>query len=230
MTTCELLAFQHLLAQLSPKRSLEIGTYKGGSLQFMSHYSSYVDSIDIDSSVYAALGSCFGNVTFHVGDSAELLPSILRSASEAGEPVSFVLIDGDHSKEGVKRDINALLSVTPSCELVVLMHDAFNPDCRSGILSADWRHCRFVHELEIDFIPGVYHQDTYDTAAARTMWGGFACALLKPEPREGELVISQRQQGLFDAVLLQSSHASLQRNLFQRVKSRLRTLVTSCSK
>jgi hypothetical protein len=230
MTTCEQIALNHMVAVFRHRRAVEVGTYKGGSLQVLSHYFKHVDSIDIDPSIPSTLGDQFPNVTFHTGDSAQLLPSALRAASEESDPVGFVLIDGDHSTEGVRRDINALLSVPPSCELVVLMHDAFNPDCRAGILAANWQGSPYVHEVEIDYIPGVYHQHAYDTAAARTMWGGFACALLKPEPRQCDLVISQRQQGLFEAVLLQSSHAPQRRTLLQRAKTRARTLFTTLSR
>lgn len=108
--------------------------------------------------------------------------------------------------------------------MVVLMHDAFNPDCRSGILSANWQLRPHVHEVEIDYIPGVYHQQAYDTAAARTMCGGFACALLNPEPRHGDLVISQRQQHLFEAVFLQSTHAPKHPRALQRSKARMRSI------
>jgi hypothetical protein len=225
-----MLSLKQILEFLSPKRALEIGTYRGGSLQVLSRFCRYVESIDINPSIPDDLGHLFGNVTFHTGNSAELLPSVLRAGSKSSDPVDFVLIDGDHSTEGVRRDINALLSVPPSCDIVVLMHDTFNPDCRAGILSANWQLCLHVHEVEIDYIPGVYHQHAYDTAAARTMWGGFACALLMPEHRQGDLVISQRQQGLFEAVLLQSSHAPQRRTLLQRAKSRARTLFTSLSR
>jgi hypothetical protein len=228
--TCEWMVLQHILSGWRPKRAIEVGTYRGGSLQVLAHFCEHVDSIDIDSSIADALAGRFTNVTFHTGNSGELLPSVLRSNAHDREPVGFILIDGDHSTEGVRCDINSLLSVTPSCAPVVLMHDAFNPDCRAGILSANWQLCPHVHELEIDYIPGVYHQHAYDTAAARTMWGGFACALLKPEPRQGDLVISQRQQGLFVAVLLQTSHAPQRRTLLQRAKSRARTLYTSLSR
>jgi hypothetical protein len=224
MTTCEILALDKILEFLSPQRALEIGTYRGGSLRVLSRFCRHVDSIDIDPSIPVRLGHLFSNVTFHIGKSADLLPCVLRAASEACNPVGFVLIDGDHSSEGVRRDINALLSVPPSCEMVVLMHDAFNPDCRAGILSANWQLCPHVHDVEIDYIPGVYHQQAYDTAAARTMWGGFACALLKPEPRQGDLLISQRQQGLFEAVFLQSSHAPKQPTALQRSKARMRSI------
>jgi len=230
MTTCEWMALQHILSGLRTKRAVEVGTYKGGSLQVLAHFCECVDSIDIDPSIANSLANLFCNVTFHTGSSAELLPSVLRSDGKGCEPVGFVLIDGDHSTEGVRRDINAVLSVPPSCEMVVLMHDAFNPDCRAGILSANWQLCPHVHEVEIDYIPGVYHQHAYDSAAARTMWGGFACALLKPEARQGDLVISQRQKGLFEAVLLQSSHAPQRRTLLQRAKTRVRTLFTSLAR
>ena len=225
MTTCEWMALQHILSGLRPKRAIEVGTYEGGSLQVLAHFCEHVDSIDIDSSIADVLAGRFTNVTFHTGTSGDLLPSVLRSNAQDREPVGFVLIDGDHSTEGVRRDINALLSVPPSCEIVALMHDAFNPDCRAGILSADWQRCPFVHEVEVDYIPGVYHQQAYDTAAARTMWGGFACALLQPEPRHSDLVVPQRQQGLFESVLLQSSHAPIRQTFFQNAKKRARALL-----
>jgi hypothetical protein len=225
MTACEWIALQHILAGLHTKRAIEVGTYKGGSLQVLAHFCDHVHSIDIDPSIADKLGPRFTNVTFYTGNSAELLPSVLRSNAQNREPVGFILIDGDHSTEGVRRDINAILSMPPSGDLVLLMHDAFNPDCRAGILSANWQICPYVHEVEIDYIPGVYHQQTFDTAAARTMWGGFACALLKPEPRHGDLVISQRQQGLFEAVLMQSSHAPQKPTFLQRSKLRIRTLL-----
>jgi len=225
MTACEQFALQHVLELSTSRRSLEIGTYKGGSLQVLARYSRHVDSIDIDPSIPNALGHLFRNVTFHTGRSDEILPSVLRSANEAKDPIGFILIDGDHSTEGVCRDVNAVLSVKPTCNLIVLMHDAFNPACRAGIVSANWQLCPYVHEIEIDFIPGVYHQQAYDTAAARTMWGGFACALLQPRPRQGDLVISQRQRGLFEAVLKQSSHVSPRPSKLQRAKAHLRPLL-----
>jgi 23S rRNA U2552 (ribose-2'-O)-methylase RlmE/FtsJ len=230
MTTCEQIALLHILATLRPQRAIEIGTYQGGSLQILAHFCKHVESIDIDPSIPNALSHRFSNVTFHVGSSFDRMPSALREAVHSHEPVDFVLIDGDHSTEGVRRDINALLSVPPACEMVVLMHDAFNPDCRSGIVSANWQLCPNVHEVEIDYIPGVYHQQAYDTAASRTMWGGFACALLKPQRRQGDLVISQRQQGLFEAVLKQSSHASARPSSFKRAQARARSLLTKLSR
>ena len=225
MTACDWIALQHILSGLNTKNAIEVGTCQGGSLQVLAHFCERVNSIDIDPLIVDTLGARFSNVTFHTGNSAELLSSVLRSESQGCDSVGFVLIDGDHSTEGVRRDINALLSVPPLCEMVVLMHDAFNPDCRAGILTANWQGSPYVHEVEIDYIPGVYHQHAYDTAAARTMWGGFACALLKPDPRQGDLVISQRQQGLFEAVFLQSSHATKKSSHLRSATIRVRTLL-----
>jgi hypothetical protein len=223
MTSCEQFALQQLLGKLKPANSIEVGTYKGGSLQVLSALCAEVDSIDIDPTVSKLLAGQFSNVNFHTGNSSELLPELLEGHTAKGKPVGFVLIDGDHSTEGVRRDINAILSVKPQTTLLVLMHDAFNPGCRQGILTAAWKECPFVHELEVDWIPGVYHEHAYDTAAPRTMWGGFALALLKPEARPGPLMISERQRGLFEAVYKVSSHTHSPHALLRRFKGRLRS-------
>lgn len=119
-------------------------------MQVLARLCKLVDSFVIEPSVSEVLRPRFSNDTFYTGNSAELLPSVLRCFSELSDPVSFVLIDCDHTTECVRRDINALLSVPPSCEMVVLMHDDFNPDCRADILSEDWQQCPFVHEVEVD--------------------------------------------------------------------------------
>jgi hypothetical protein len=191
----------------------------------LSHYFRHAETIHIDPPFLFVFGSHCRKVTFHAGHSAEFLPPALLSGIDASEPAIFLLIDGDHKRKGVRRRIHAHLSVTPSYELAVLMHYASNPDCRAGILYANWQPCSCLHELEIVFISGVYHQQAFDTATANSMWSDFSFALLKPEPREGDLVISQRQQGLFEAVLLQSSHASQQHSLFQMANARVRKLV-----
>jgi hypothetical protein len=87
------------------------------------------------------------------------------------------------------------------------MHDSFNPACREGMRSADWAGCSHVHSVELDYIPGVYHEQAYDTAAARTMWGGFACAIMEAEHRVGGLTVLESQRGLFEAVYRDSAHA-----------------------
>lgn len=208
MTNCERFALQDLLRRIKPETSLEIGTYRGGSLQVISHFSQRVISLDIDPTVPERMGSRFSNVTFRVGPSQELLPSVLAECTANGSSIEFVLVDGDHSTAGVRRDIEALLRYIPKKRCVVIMHDSFNPACREGIRTAPWAACPYVKWVDLDFIPGIYHQHAYDTAEARTMWGGFACAVLEPVPRVGDLVVRESQRGLFEAVRAVSVHAA----------------------
>ena len=49
MSRAEKYCLINLLENLKPEYSIEIGTYKGGSLQVLSKYSKKVYSIDIDS-------------------------------------------------------------------------------------------------------------------------------------------------------------------------------------
>lgn len=206
MTTCEKSVFKQVVRDVAPQVAVEVGTYKGGSLQVLHAMSQEVVSIDIDPSVGERLSPLFPRAQFRSGESAKVLPEVLREVTEAGRAIAFILIDGDHTRTGVQRDIESLLHWQPTCECVVLMHDSFNPECRAGICSADWQSSRFVHDVEVDYVPGIFHEVAFDTAAARTMWGGFARAVLRPTGRRGALEVKTSQQGLFEAVYKASSH------------------------
>lgn len=208
MAAGERSVLQVMLQRAAPALSVEVGTYEGGSLQVMSEYSGEVISLDIDPGVEAALAGHFRNVTFWIGDSGSLLPKLVSELNSAGRNVGFVLIDGDHSAEGVRRDIESVLRLAVRERLVILMHDSFNPDCRRGMLAANWAGNPHVHMVEIDFVSGSFHKEAIDTAQERSMWGGFACAVLEPEPRTHELVVGQRQRALYDAVYPLSVHAT----------------------
>lgn len=206
MTNWERMAFIHILDMARPEVAIEVGTYKGGSLQVLSHYASWVYSIDIDPFVAKNLDGKFDNVAFRSGDSSDILEGLLSNKSKSSK-VTFILIDGDHSEEGVRKDISAILNWHPAKECIVLMHDSFNPDCRKGILTSHWNSNPYIHDVEVDFVPGIYHELAYDTAAPNTMWGGFARAVLKPFPRKGNsLDIKTSQQRLYEAVYRISSH------------------------
>lgn len=219
MTTCEKFSLVRSLQNLRPEVAIEVGTYQGGSLQVISQYASEVVSIDIDSTVSERLSGLFRNVQFLTGDSSNLLSHTLHSYTGSNKKVEFILIDGDHTTEGVKRDIKALLEWQPKADCVVLIHDAFNPGCREGIRSAGWESSSYVHSVELDYVPGIYHEYAYDTAQAKSMWGGFARAILRQTPRSGGLEILAAQQGLFNAVYAVSSHRGL--NLVQRIKRKI---------
>jgi len=223
MTAWERFALQGLLRRLRPSLSLEIGTYKGGSLQVLSRFSKSVISVDIDPEVVIRLGGKFPNVEFRSGDSTHVVPHLVREINTHKKPLTFVLVDGNHKGSGVRRDIEALLELKPQQEVVLILHDSFNPGCREGMRTANWAKSPFVNYVELDFIPGVYHYESYDTAEPRTMWGGFACAVLLPQQRSGKLEIKESQRGLHEAVKRDSRHrfdeaGRLKRRLLQVVE------------
>jgi hypothetical protein len=223
MTNCERFALSSLLKRLQPKLSLEIGTYMGGSLQVLAHYSEAVISVDIDPDVANRLADKFPNVEFRSGDSSRLLPDLVRELNKQKRPVGFVLIDGDHSADGVRRDIEALLDLQPQQQLVFILHDSFNPGCREGMRTANWAKSPFVHHVELDFIPGIFQYEARDTAEPRSMWGGFGCAVLMPEKRNGPLHVQEFQLHLHAAIKRISSHVSP--NRWQRLPRRIRNFL-----
>lgn len=228
MTNCERFALASLLERLEPDLSLEIGTYRGGSLQVLSRYSKKVISLDIDPTVETRLAKFFNNVEFRAGDSRALLPSVVSEINSTDALLGFVLIDGDHSAEGVQRNIEAVLKIQPKRRIVIILHHSFNADCRQGMRNARWADCPFVHYVELEFIPGIYHFLAYDTAEARTMWGGFACAVIEPNPRSEPLKIPESQKHLFETVFPESSHhpskSSRKHSRLRRLVSKLRSL------
>lgn len=226
MTNCERFALLGLLKRIQPKLSIEIGTYMGGSVQVLALFSEAVISVDIDPGVATRLDGKFSNVEFRSGDSRHLLPDLITELNRQGRSVDFVLIDGEHSTEGVRRDIEAVLGLQPQQELLILLHDSFNPRCREGMRKADWAKSPFVRQVELDFIPGVYHYEAHDTAEARSMWGGFACALLSPEKRTGKVVIQESQRQLYESVKRDSMHRFEGKGWFRRKWMRFLEAVT----
>ena len=77
MSTAEKTVLLLLLDAARSEVALEIGTYKGGSLQALSAKAGQVHTIDIDPEPAAVLGGRFPNVTFHTGPSAEQIPAVL---------------------------------------------------------------------------------------------------------------------------------------------------------
>jgi hypothetical protein len=221
MSPPEKAALIQLMDAARPEVAIEIGTYKGGSLQAMVSRAQKVYSIDTDAEVARILGLRFPNVDFRSGDSAVLLPHVLDEIAEREESLGFVLIDGDHSAEGVRADINNVLRHRPRRAVYIVFHDSFNPECRRGILQADWQMCPFIHYVEIDFVPGEFFPEPVDTAAGGSMWGGLALAMMLPEERRGELCVSQSRQGVFTAVYSRSCHHP-RRFLFRKIARKLK--------
>ncbi|MCJ2067054.1 class I SAM-dependent methyltransferase [Methylobacterium sp. J-088] len=199
MSRWEKYTLNAILQNLKPVVSIEIGRYKGGSLQIISEHSQTVYSIDLDDSYTNYLSQKYKNVEFIHGRSPEVICDAMRHIDKNGH--NFILIDGDHSEKGVADDINAILNFNTQASLIILMHDSFNPECRSGILKAKWKDNRNVSFLEIDFVPGSLHKESFDQASGSSMWGGFACALIGQEQNQKDLLIFQSQKNLFELAM-----------------------------
>lgn len=202
METGERATLIHLLSTIRPECAVEIGTAFGGSLSAITKFSRRVWTLDKDPACAERLAGQFPNVTFLTGQSTDTLPPLVAELSATDAALGFVLIDGAHTRESVRADIENLLRFRPVAgPLYVLMHDSFNPDCRAGITEAGWAENPQVHQVELDFVSGILHEAE---GKRGQMWGGFALAVLRPEPRAGELRVTARQGLLFDAALAAS--------------------------
>src|SRR5262245_19010626 len=99
----ERIALTGLLSRLRPHRALEVGVYYGGSLSLIAQFCDRVWALDIDPDV-ASRFHIPANVDLRIGEPANLLANTLDELNSDGEALNFVLIDADHSADGVRRD------------------------------------------------------------------------------------------------------------------------------
>ncbi|MFC3771472.1 glycosyltransferase [Paenibacillus sp. GCM10012303] len=197
MNHSERLGLTGLLSRIQPKCCIEIGTYKGGSLSLISQLSSTVFSIDIDPSIPGKFQQ-FGNVSFLTGPSSTILPILLKELDDNNIPVDFILVDGDHSAEGIKKDIACLHSYVPKKPMFVMLHDSFNPECRRGMLEAGWEKSPYAQWVDLDFIPGRIIE--HGGGGQGEMWGGLGLAYFSPQKRQGELRIGTTAQTMYEKI------------------------------
>lgn len=146
-------ALEGVLSALKPSLSIEIGTSKGGSLERISAHSRAVHAFDLIRGAELTYDR-FPNVTFHIGDSHELLPPLLDELATARENVDFAFIDGDHSAVGVRRDVEDLLSSPSVGRSIILLHDTLNDRVRAGLEQVDYRAFEKVRFVDLDFVQG----------------------------------------------------------------------------
>jgi Methyltransferase domain len=169
MTLGERAAYEGVLAFTRPVLAVEIGSAAGGSLARTAAWSGHVHAFDLNPPAPDVLA--LPNVTFHAGDSHQLLPAWLDAAAAAGEVAGFAHVDGDHETAGAARDIADLLG-SPGFDGIMLIHDAANPAVRAGI---DWAApCSFPHVAyaDWDFVPG--RVGRRPDAEPGLAWGGIA--------------------------------------------------------
>lgn len=185
MTFGERAALEGILGQLKPRVAIEIGTAEGGSLRRVAEHSDHVHSFDLVRPEPAV--EEIENVTFHTGDSHALLRKLLNELAGAGENVDFALVDGDHSADGVERDMLDLIRSGAARRLVILAHDTMNDEVREGLLRIDYEAEPKVVFSDLDFVSGHLSQggDFH-----HQLWGGLGLVVV--DAAGGSLVAPSR--------------------------------------
>lgn len=152
MSLGERAALEGVLTQRRPKLAIEIGTAQGGSLERIAAHAEEVHSFDLVAPELDVADK--PHVHLHPGDSHVLLKQQLEEFASAGRNVDFVLVDGDHSADGVFSDIRDLLESPAISDTVILIHDASNEEVRRGIDRVPYSSFAKVRRLELDWLPG----------------------------------------------------------------------------
>jgi Methyltransferase domain len=176
MALGERVAIIGVVASIRPTLAIEIGTAQGGSLRRLADWSGHVHSFDIvePRPEVAALE----NVTLHIGDSHALLPEVLGELARDGRNVDFVLVDGDHSADGVARDMRDLLDSPAIGATAIVMHDTMNPEVRRGLEAVDYGSYAKVRHVHLDAVAG------FPLSAglfAGELWGGLGVVIVDAE-------------------------------------------------
>ncbi len=176
MSFGERAALEGLLSQLRPALALEIGTAEGGSLKRIAAHSGEVHSFDL----VAPAGDVgdLENVVFHTGDSHQQLAQVLADLAATQRSVDFALIDGDHTAEGVRRDIVDVLASPAVTRAVIVLHDTMNAEVRGGIEAAQIPRHPKVALFELDLVPGyLARREPYRLQ----LWGGLGLIVVDAE-------------------------------------------------
>ena len=177
MALGERAAIEGLLCDLQPGLSIEIGTAQGGSLERIAAHSDEVHTFDLGAEVDQ---DAFPGVTFHRGDSHRLLPQLLARFEHEGRNVDFVLVDGDHTREGVRRDIEDLLGSTAVSRTLIAVHDAMNEDVAAGLAAIDLDAYPKVVFVDFGFV-----QLRQDPGPLQDIWGGLGLIVCDQESTLG---------------------------------------------
>lgn len=158
MSFGERAAIEGVLSALRPRLAIEVGTAEGASLRRIAAHAQEVHSFDLIEPTVPDLPS---HVTLHTGDSHVLLPRVLDELAAAGRNVDFALVDGDHSADGVRQDMEALLGSPAVGQAVILAHDTANEHVRAGLDAVAYGAFPKVAHVDLDFVPGHLGRDRF---------------------------------------------------------------------
>jgi hypothetical protein len=171
MSLGERAAIEGVLAQVQPRLAVEIGSAEGACLRRIAVHAEKVHSFDLDPPSIELPS----NVTLHTGDSHELLPPFLAGLAAGGGNVDFVIVDGDHSAEGVRQDLEDLLDSPALARSVILIHDTVNERVRRGVDAVRFSAWPKVTHVELDWIPGFLFAEP---ALRNELWYGLGLVLV----------------------------------------------------
>jgi hypothetical protein len=171
MSLGERAAVEGVLAQLRPSLAVEIGSAEGACTRRIAACAEEVHSFDLEPPSLPTPG----NVALHTGDSHELLPRFLAGLAEQARNVDFVIVDGDHTPEGVRQDIEDLLDSPAVARTVILIHDVANERVRQGVDAVHFAAWPKVAHVELDWIPG---QLFAEPALRNELWYGLGLVIV----------------------------------------------------
>jgi len=167
MSFGERAAVDGVLSNLRPALAIEIGSAEGACLRRIALHAREVHSFDL---VAPSIDDLPEHVQLHPGDSHVLLPELLERFAQEGRNVDFVMVDGDHSADGVRRDIDDLLKSPAISDTVILAHDVANELVRAGLDAVPYGIYPKVAHVDLDFVPGYMGKDRF----TGELWGGLA--------------------------------------------------------
>ena len=176
MSYGERTVIEGVLSMLKPRLAIEIGRAEGGSLRRIAAHSDEILSFDIVEAPEAL--ESLVNVTALSGDSHAQLPIELKRIADEGRNVDFVLVDGDHTSDGVRRDVQDLLDSDAIVNTIILAHDTLNEEVRQGLTEINYEAYEKVVWTDLDFVPG-YVADLPERLGE--CWGGLGLIVVNAD-------------------------------------------------
>jgi hypothetical protein len=165
-------AIEGVLAALRPQLAIELGTAQGGSLGRIAAHTAEVHTFDLEPEPL----DLPSHVHVHAGDSHVLLRQVLAGFAEAGRNVDFALVDGDHTTDGVRRDLTDLLESPAVGRTVILLHDMANGAVRAGVRAVDFARFPKVAYVDLGFV-----ELAQSGGALTDHWGGLGLVIVDPD-------------------------------------------------
>lgn len=221
MSVGERAALEGVLELVKPSLAIEIGRAEGGSLRRIAAHSAEVHSLDLVPP--GAELERLDGVSFHTGSSHELLAPLLAELAAAGRNVDLVLVDGDHSADGVHRDLDDLLASPAIGRTLILIHDTTNEEVRAGVEQVRFDDCAKVAYADLDAVAGRLFRVE---SMRHQLWGGLGLVVVD-DGRARPAGEPARDQRFFDTAALLSEARSRRVGRVPEAARRLRRRVGS---